>query len=300
MLLDYKKKILILGANSFIGSNLISYLSKNKINYSGFYNQKKFRLKELRDIYKLNLNDDSFTKFIDQYKPDIIINFIGNSNNDDLNIDKHVSSNINILIKILERLGNAKFKNYFLYSCSTSLEFGSSKFKIKETQKRSPKTIYSYTKFISHLIYKEWCENNSIKYTNLIFFNIFGEDKIKKDIISKILDNKYKKLIINSPRSVKDFTYINDVIKILYILLLNKKNKYYPSINICSGKGISISSIVNLIKKLDNNRFKNIIFSNNKDYERIVGDNSNLFKIIKKFEFTNIEDVIKSKFYDKA
>ena len=180
LLSNPKKKIVILGVNSFIGSNLVKFFKKNNVNFVGFYNNKKTRLKGIKNIRKLDLSNNSLTKFINNFQPDTIINFIGNSNNNDNNLKNHVSSNINALTKILLKLQNAKYKKYTLYGCSTSLEFPSSKNKILEISKRVPSSIYALTKFISHIMYLDWSLQNKVKYTNLIFYNIVGDDFTKK------------------------------------------------------------------------------------------------------------------------
>ena len=49
-------------------------------------------------------------------------------------------------------------------------------------------------------MYLDWSLQNKVKYTNLIFYNIVGDDFTKKDIISKMIDNFEEEIIIKYPK----------------------------------------------------------------------------------------------------
>ena len=87
---------------------------------------------------------------------------------------------------------------------------------------------------------------------------------------------------------MRDFTYVKDVVKIIY-QLANKKNSKIKIFNICASKPVKINKILDYFEKLLD---KKINFKRKPkrkgEMEITYGSNTNLKKFVKINNFTNI------------
>ena len=68
----------------------------------------------------------------------------------------------------------------------------------------------------------------------------------------KYINAHFKKTfqLNNFGKHIRDFTYVGDVVKILYLLIKNhKKLKSADVLNICSNKPVKLNKIIKLMKK---------------------------------------------------
>ena len=88
----------------------------------------------------------------------------------------------------------------------------------------------------------------------LRFFTVYGEWGRPDMMMMKYIDCFYKNKIFylnNYGNHSRDFTYIGDVVNILYLLLKKHKNlKSYDLFNICSNKPINLKTIISFMKKI--------------------------------------------------
>ena len=134
-----KIKLLILGANSFLGSNFLSQIIKNKnIECFATININDFRIK--RNYYKANkiikinlLDEEKITRILHLLKPNILINFSGTSNK--FANKKECSLNIKIVKNILHSIIKSKIKIKHFYNIGSSEEYVDSKKLISENSK---------------------------------------------------------------------------------------------------------------------------------------------------------------------
>ena len=90
------------------------------------------------------------------------------------------------------------------------------------------------------------------------FFTVFGEWGRPDMFMLKYLKNIFWKAnfeLYNKGNHFRDFTYIGDVVKILY-LLRNLKTKKHNVLNICSNNPIKITKIISQINKITKKRPK--------------------------------------------
>jgi UDP-glucuronate 4-epimerase len=111
--------------------------------------------------------------------------------------------------------------------------------------------------------------------------------------ISSYYKNKTFKLY-NFGNHVRDFTYVGDVVNILYLLLKNhKKLKDFDILNICSNNPINLKQIVLFMKKNKINPKIKKVTLQKADILKTHGDNSKLLKYIKYTKFSNWKDSLK-------
>ncbi len=116
--------------------------------------------------------------------------------------------------------------------------------------------------------------------------------------ILKILNNHFKKKLFylnNNGNHLRDFTSINDVVKIL-IKIIFKKTKSNNIYNICSNKPFLIKDVFAKIeKKIGKIKIKNIN-RNSADVLNTHGDNRKVLKEYNLFKFskfsTELEKII--------
>jgi UDP-glucuronate 4-epimerase len=100
--------------------------------------------------------------------------------------------------------------------------------------------------------------------------------------------------LYNFGNHVRDFTYVGDVVNILYLLLKNhKKLKDFDILNICSNNPINLKQIVLFMKKNKINPKIKKVTLQKADILKTHGDNSKLLKYIKYTKFSNWKDSLK-------
>ena len=122
----------------------------------------------------------------------------------------------------------------------------------------------------------------NIPFIGIRFFTVYGTWGRPDMFILKVLSyhNKRKKFNLNNEGNhLRDFTSINDVVKIL-MRIINKKTKKNDIYNICSNRPFLIKNVlINLEKKIGKINFKSI----NKNSADVLNTHGNNSKILKKY-----------------
>jgi len=296
-------KILITGSAGFIGFSLAHALLKKKHevygidNYDNYY-LKKFKIERNKILKKYkNFN----FKKIDITKKQELKKYLKNKNFDTAfhfaaqagvlyslkNPKKYKKVNIEGFKNLLDNLKNKNIKKIY-YASSSSVYGDHKKFPLKENLILKPKNIYAISKVKNEELANKY-PNKKTFICGLRFFTVYGEWGRPDMFIFKLL-NSYKKdkvfLLNNSGNHYRDFTYINDVVKIL-IKLLHVKKFNHKVINICSSKPIKIKSITDFFVKKYN--FLNIVNVKKNKIEVIktFGSNININKVTGFKKYTN-------------
>lgn len=257
-----------------IGTGFLSNNLKKKILNSKIYSTQDF-------IKNINL--------INKKKFDLIINsFFSTKKLSNFDSYEMFSKKaIFDISKILDILNSNKI-NKIIYTSSSSV-YGSinNNINLKDDNNRK---IYAGFKIASEFLIKNYCNKRDISLNICRVFNLYGNNN-KFSIINKLIDakkNNNKITIYNQGLSLRDFIHVDDVVKI-YANILKKvsgSNLY----DVGTGKGISISEIVNKLKL----KKKNIIYKKKKINEIYdsIADNRGLIKKIKNIKFKKIENYL--------
>ena len=300
-------KILVTGAAGFIGFNFCNYLlSKTNQdiivgidNLNNYYdiNLKKKRLKILKKnrrfkYYKVNINNQKkIEKIFKINKFDFVFNLAAQAGVR-YSIDhprKYVETNIAGFYNIIENSTKYKVKRLF-YASSSSVYGENKNFPLKENERINPKNIYGLSKKVNEEISQIFFKYYKLKTTGLRFFTVFGEWGRPDMMMMKYINSHYKKKIFqlnNFGNHTRDFTYIGDVVKILFLLLKNhKKLKNEDVFNICSNKPIKLAEIIKLMKKKNIKPMIKKVSLQKADILKTHGNNIKVLKItnFKKFE----------------
>ena len=274
-------KVLIIGSNSFAGSDFADYLLSKKFKVYGVSRNKEINKEHLR--YKNNINLKNFKffkidlnlkkdlskliKLIKKQKINYIVNFAAQGmvaeswiNPQDWYLTNVVSNSI--LIKELSKLKIKKYLNF-----STPEVYGHTSSLMKESNIFAPTTPYAISRSAQDLNllahYKTY--NFPVVFTRAA--NIYGpyqqSFRIIPKIIISILTNK-KIPIHGKGDTLRSFVYMPDVSRALCKILLDKKN-IGETFHISTKRFISILQLVKLINKLMNIKNKNIYHVKERD-----------------------------------
>ena len=306
-------KILITGSAGFIGYNLAKNLLEKKgfkvIGIDNFNDYYDVKLKKKRNIllkkyknfsfYKLDIsNKNKLKKIFKKNQIDFVFHFAAQAGVR-YSIDhprKYVESNILGFYNILENTKEHKVKRLF-YASSSSVYGENNNFPLNERENIVPKNIYGLSKKINEEIGFLFNKYYNVKLTGLRFFTIYGEWGRPDMMIMKFINCFYKKEIFklyNFGNHVRDFTYIGDVIQIMY-LLLKKHNelKNFEIFNICSNKPVKLKDIVKFLKKNNINPKIKKINLQQADILKTHGNNSKLLKTVKFNKFSDWKECLK-------
>ena len=215
-----------------------------------------------------------------------------------MNPRSYVENNITGFFNVLSL--SIKFKVKRLFYASSSSAYGDpTKFPVKENYNLKPKNIYGLSKKINEEMTNILPQKNKTICVGLRFFTVYGEWGRPDMFMIKYLKATYDKSKVfylnNYGNHFRDFTYINDVCKILKKLIYSKLKYKHLIINICSNKSLKLTSIINKINQLTLNKPKIKKRSLQKaDIFKTHGDNSLVKKITGIKKFTNISIGLKN------
>lgn len=286
-------KILITGANGFLGKNLLKKLDNDSFKVllvvkSIKYYQKNILVIEdnIGQLKKKNLN------VIKKFKPEIIINlaWTGIPNysfrNSIINFFNHFK-----FISTLCELKSVK-KIIMTGSC---WEYSPNSGNCKETDRVIPRNEFTWSKISLLNELRRITKLNKINFIWLRIFFMYGKFQKKKSLIPYIIKSlkNNKKPKIENPSNKNDFIHVDDVCDII-ISFINK-NKVSGIFNVGSGKLNSVIEIYNkILKKLKliKNKKYQIIKKKEKRYRYNRADIKKIVNHTKYRQKINIDDGI--------
>lgn len=303
--------ILITGCSGFIGYHLTKRMLDNYNiigidNLNNYYdiNLKKDRLNNLKHenfkFIKCDISDsEELNNVFDKYKIDKVINLAAQAGvrYSIENPDVYVKSNIIGFYNILESIRKHKI-NHLIYASSSSV-YGNNELPFKEGDSTdNPISLYAATKKCDEILAQTYSNLYNINCTGLRFFTVYGPygrpDMAYFSFTKKILNKEIIKLY-NNGESLRDFTYIDDIVEGIIKVLDKPVTAIY---NIGSSYPIKLLDFINILKE--------VLINNNliEDYElniellpKQLGDVDNTYsdtsKLKKDFNYginTNIKD----------
>ena len=301
-------KILITGSSGFIGFHLSNFFLKKDYhvlgldNHNNYYSpkiknkrlnilKKKKNFKFIKiDLTNLKSLDKSFKVFL----PDVVFHLAGQPGVlYSLKNPKIYKLNNFIATENICKVSKKYKIKKFIFASSSSIYGDQLKFPIKESSVPNPKNPYAKTKLSSEKIVKKGFNKSTIKFLIFRFFTVYGPYGRPDMFIHKFLNNQKNNKTIslfNNGLNFRDFTYVGDVVKILY--LSYKKNITKKTINICRSRPIKTIDLVLMLKKICKNKNLKINKTGFVKGEMLKthGCNSKLKKTIGKINFTNLRE----------
>jgi len=249
-----KKKVLIIGKKSFIGSNLHNFFKKKNIN-SKIISFETF-LKENINIKKLNY----------------IINCTTNKNLIKKKYNKKFDHDLIIAKKI---------KNY---NCNliffSTRKIYKPKFNIKENSFKNPQCNYSKNKLITEKSLKKTLKNKILilRVSNIIGKPIIHKRKLHKTFIDQFFKFVKKGYIFENDRIYKDFVSMRKFCEILFVII--NKN-IVGTYNLSLGKKVYLNELVKWLNTSNNKKITKLNLKKGFNNDSFTLNNKKLMKILK-------------------
>ena len=245
-----KKKILIFGKNSFIGSSLYTFL-RNK----HFVKIESFNLKSLK---KLNNFDYIINCAINKK----YINKVYSKDNDfDFNIAKNLNENTNLIFLSSRKIYKPKANIY-------------------EGSKINCLNNYEKNKYITEKKILSIKKDKSIilRISNIIGFKKYNPRRSHHTYLDYLINKVKKGEFILNQNEFKDFLDINTFSKIIDLII---KRKIFGIYNVSMGKRVYLRDLNNWLLRSNKKKLKIIKLKNNEKNQSFYLNNSKLKKKIK-------------------
>lgn len=263
------KTILVTGGAGFIGSTLIDKLLSdfpginiiNIDNFSDFYNP-RIKQKNIENhlknknyyLYKTDIeNQSDLEKIFNKHKIDIVVHLAARAGVRPSIEDpiSYVKTNILGTVNILECIKKYQVPK-IVFASSSSVYGNSTANKFNEELKlNEPISPYAATKLSCEQIIYTYSKLYEIQAVLLRFFTVFGPRQ-RPDLAI----NKFTKLISNNQpiqmfgdgNTVRDYTYIDDIISGVISAIKYDKTQY-EIFNLGGGSPVSLKEMINSIEK---------------------------------------------------
>ncbi len=263
------KKILITGADGFIGSHLTHQLCKSgaEVKALSFYNSfnnwgwlDSLDKKILNNIQVVSgdIRDANFVRNIVRGSEIVFhlaaliaipYSYIAP--------DSYIQTNITGTLNIMQAV--REFEVLKIIHTSTSEVYGTAQYvPIDEKHPLSPQSPYSASKIGADMLAMSFYNSFNIPLSIIRPFNTFGPRQSMRAVIPTVIIQALKKaknIKLGALTPKRDFNYVKNTVD-GFIKIAESDKAIGETINIASGKEYSIGEIVNLIKKITGANFK--------------------------------------------
>jgi dTDP-glucose 4,6-dehydratase/UDP-glucose 4-epimerase len=261
-------RILIIGANGFIGSHAVQYFQQKGNEVFGC------------DISAFSASGIKYHQ-VDRENPDF--NFVFENNHYDVCINASGSADISysilfpekdyllnvrnvelMLNAIVEYNSSCKFINF-----SSAAVYGNpSALPVKETAPIQPLSTYGQHKFESELLLKKYASDSNIKSISLRVFSAYGPGLKKQlfwDTYQKLMksqsENKNTIELFGTGKESRDFIFVNDLMEAINTII-QRGSFVGETINVASGIETTVENAAKLFIEMFDEKLK-IIFNGN-------------------------------------
>jgi NAD dependent epimerase/dehydratase len=289
------KKVLVTGADGFIGSHLTEALLEKgcKIKALSYYNSFNFWgwLEDIPanpnlEIVTGDIRDPHFVKNISK-DVDLIFNLAAliaipySYVAPDSYVDTNIKGTLNICQAALENGGIR------VIHTSTSEVYGTAQYvPIDEKHPKQPQSPYSATKIGADAMAMSFYNAFNLPVTIARPFNTYGPRQSARAIIPTIITqiaSGVAQIKLGDIRPTRDFNFVKDTCK-GFIALAECDKTVGKEINISSNSEISMKNVFNLISEIMNSKVELVtdedrIRPENSEVFRLCGDNSLIFDL---------------------
>ena len=292
-----KRKILITGADGFIGSHLSEFLvdqgyrvkafvyynSFNSWGWLDYLQERKIKMIEvipgdIRDPHGVE-NAIKGCDFIFHLAALIAIPFSYHSP------DSYVETNVKGTLNVLQGARRTGAKKVIV--TSTSEVYGTAQYvPIDEKHPLQAQSPYSATKIAADRLAESFYRSFGLPVVIARPFNTYGPRQSARAIIPTIITQLLagvKEIRLGNLTPIRDFNYVTDVCR-AFLKIADSNNTLGEEINIATGTGISIERLVRILAKKLNLNVKIVIEERRKrprdsEVGRLIGCNKKIKKL---------------------
>tara|TARA_B100000519_G_C14258368_1_gene446251 strand:+ start:1427 stop:2287 length:861 start_codon:yes stop_codon:yes gene_type:complete len=269
------KKILITGADGFIGKNLSIFLQKKGYKVTRFDKA---------------LGDQGYPDISEQ---DVVIHLAANSSTTETDLKKIITENFFYSKDLYQMCSDFQVK--FQYASSASV-YGLSK-TFKENEFCKPLSPYAFSKYM----FDCWLMNQDYPYQGFRYFNVYGLGENKKGdqaspiskFIKQSLRNGEIKIFEKSEKYKRDFVCVDDVCEVhLRMLKLDACGIF----NVGTGQSTSFKDVADVVKLNSNCMITEIpmpekLKGQYQDFTK--ANNSKLLEVMGDYQWQTVEEYVK-------
>ena len=242
------KRILVTGANGFLGCNIIYELLANNIPVTALVREKS-NIDYLKSIkcYNIiqtdNYLDPIVIRKLSMSKPEYVVHcaYTNNQLQDTKN-----------LISILELAKNINCKGFI--TMGSYQEYGILEKKLSEDTTCIPKNSFARSKQAFHVLTKEICSSLDIKHIHLRLGIPYSSKKDNNfyfnDVIKRIYKDEF--VVLKNIYDEQDYIHTSDIARGITSLINNNLEGVY---NLSFGQSVEIKSILKMIHEKLNKKF---------------------------------------------
>lgn len=261
-----KTKILITGFSGFVARHFVWYLFKSGINADICGIDMKSPLFDYTNYvglnikyYKVNLLDyDKLHEVIDKFEPDYILHLASYSSvaYSWQNPTESFKNNTNIFLNLVSSVKDLN-KDTRILSVGSSEEYGDveeQELPLLENRILKPNSPYAVARVSQEMLARVYADSYQMNIILTRSFNHIGPYQDERFVVPgfirrilNIYETGEKSGVIETGNItiVRDFVDVRDVVKAYWMLL--RQGTSGQLYNICSGKGISLQKIINMI-----------------------------------------------------
>jgi nucleoside-diphosphate-sugar epimerase len=262
------KKVLVTGANGYIGSQICVSLLKKGFTVVG--NCRKLPdeqillgpFKGMEFIVGDLTNNSTFSK-IDDVGIESIVNTISldHKQSESFDIDKVCQLNIQLNWQLMEMFSKKNI-SHFIYLSTIQVLGDVSNLNVYEENQGVPLNKYGLTHLIGEKIVKYYKKKTRLNYLSLRLSNGYGSPILNNSNWSWLVMNDLcrmavfeKKIVLQSNGEIyRDFIHVTDIAKSVSHLLSSEEN-LDSLYNIASGNSISLLSVAHTIQRIYEMKF---------------------------------------------
>jgi nucleoside-diphosphate-sugar epimerase len=232
------KKVLITGANGFVGCRLFEMFSALRYYIIPF--TRKDNIKEIHEL-----------------SPNIVIHCAAETKNSELMLE----SNVSLTYDVLEQCRLLDCLDSVIYIGSSS-EYGRKSQPMKETDSLEPDSIYEATKACGSMLTRAYAKTYGIPANVVRPFTLYGPRESINRFIPLIYRNYINKTRMKINRAVHDFLYIDDFIEGILAVISRPEKILGDSINFGTGIQTTNEEIVALFEDIMGQKIEYDIIDN--------------------------------------
>lgn len=274
-------KILITGANGFLGSHLTKHLLGQHHEICAMSLHTNRLNSVLNDIKFIPCNMDNIIymkKEICEFGPHAVIHCAWHGGNCYASAQSPQQFRENIpglvnLMEILKNIGTPKF-----IGIGSGAEYGNNQDVNLESTPDAPISLYGACKVMAKIYTETFCNINNITWNWIRPIYTYGPDDVQTRLIPSVILKSIRgnEVLLDECKSIVDYLYISDFVNGVECILNHNINGVF---NICSSNAYSIREIIEKIGNLTNNT-ENIKFGvipeRNEVTMKILGSNENM------------------------
>jgi len=240
-------KVVVLGSNGFVGTNLIRYLRSRGFETIDVDVSSPASIST--DITK----KESFFNDLKEVECDAVVHLAAITSIKDTMENPYRCYEVNCLgtLNVLE-LANQRGIQRLIYASSANVYGLPLELPVKETTALNPRTPYDYSKVISEYLVQSYHRHKGLSATILRSWKIFGEHDTPQSAVSRFIRSCLKNEpipLFNSGRDTTDPYHVENYCHAIE-LCLTKSEAVGEALNVGTGNELSIRQIAEIIRKM--------------------------------------------------